>query len=140
MYLEVTCNTGLVDNGTIQDQVQQAGEHRERATLEIRASRRHIVLAVVLARSSGQRWQGATYGHWYAGSIPERFQFWRAFAQNKLINRSLPGLAMNLQLEPVLQNLLHHGAFHHLDARVSVRFGVEFEAFRMDPIRASFDG
>ena len=47
---------------------------------------------------------------------------------------------MNLELEPVLQNRLHHGAFHHQDARLTVRFGVNCEPFRMDPIRAALDG
>ena len=76
----------------------------------------------------------------YAASILEQFQLWRAFAQSEFINRSLPGLAMNLELEPVLKNCLHHGALHHQYARVTVRLGVNFEPFRMDPIRAALDG
>ena len=47
---------------------------------------------------------------------------------------------MNLELEPVLQNRLHHRALHHPDARLTVRFGVNCEPFRMDPIRAALDG
>src|SRR5260370_28432678 len=81
-----------------------------------------------------------TYDHGCAASILERFQLWRAFAQSEFINRTLPGLAMNLELEPVLKNRLHHGAFHHQYARLTVRCGVTFEPFRMAPIRAALIG
>jgi hypothetical protein len=47
---------------------------------------------------------------------------------------------MNFELEAVLKNCLHHGAFHHQYARLTVRFGVNVEPFRMDPIRAALDG
>src|ERR1039458_8532063 len=67
VYLEVTRNAGLVDNGTIQDKAQQAGEHRERASLEVNRARRHEVPTIVLA--GGQRGQGMTYKHGCAVSI-----------------------------------------------------------------------
>lgn len=47
---------------------------------------------------------------------------------------------MNVEFEPVLKNCLHHGTFHHQYARVTARFGVNLEAFRMDPIRTTLDG
>src|SRR6516225_8126870 len=125
MYREQIRDAGLVDHGTVEDHAQQAGKHCKRAALEVDSSQICHIPAIPLVRS--QLREGTAYGHRRAPSFLERFQFWRAFAQSEFINRSLPGLAMNLKLEPVLQNGLHHGALHHQYARLAVRSGVDIE-------------
>jgi hypothetical protein len=78
--------------------------------------------------------------HVKRNAVPLRWlKFLAVFGWRQFINGNFGFLAVNFQIEPVLEKRLHHGSTHHFDSFRMFRRGRDCIAVRLDPRRTTFN-